>query len=84
MIGNEKKRLNWIVPIWLTTSHSIKSSSANVGALQLSKKCREMEVLGEQGDVDAVKEMMEEISDEFVAVRSALLDELAGVEQTTV
>ncbi len=65
-------------------AHSIKSSSANVGALQLSKKCREMEVLGEQGDVDAAKEMVEAINDEFVAVRAALLDELAGVEQTTV
>ena len=53
-------------------AHSLKSSSANMGALRLSALCKEVEMLGRSGTVGDAPNLRVEILQEFERVRQAL------------
>jgi HPt (histidine-containing phosphotransfer) domain-containing protein len=56
-------------------AHTLKSSSANVGALSLAEACRTLEADGRGGTVADVGERVAAIADRFAAARAALLAE---------
>ncbi|MFC3374330.1 Hpt domain-containing protein [Rugamonas sp. CCM 8940] len=53
-------------------AHSLKSSSANVGAEQLAQLCKELEQLGRDDTTDGAAVLLEQMEREFQAVRQAL------------
>ena len=55
------------VGLW-NAAHTFKSSSAILGALNLSEMCRVMEANGRAGDLEGAKELLDEIKDEFETV----------------
>lgn len=59
-------------------AHSLKSSSLNVGALELGELCRRLEQDALGGTVDAPVERAAEIRRAFEEARTALLEERAG------
>ena len=54
-------------------AHSLKSSSANLGALQLSDLCKKMESLGRAGSLDGAAGLMAQIDAAYSAVQKELL-----------
>jgi len=58
------------------TAHSLKSSSANLGARRLAALCRELEQRGKEGAVDTITGLVEQISTEYSSAQSGLLREL--------
>jgi two-component system sensor histidine kinase/response regulator len=63
--------------IW-KTAHSLKSSSANIGASDLSRMFRELEMKGQAGTISDAGETLRSILEEFGAVRTALREETRG------
>jgi HPt (histidine-containing phosphotransfer) domain-containing protein len=55
-------------------AHSIKSSSASLGALQFSSRARELEMIGKQGQLGVAQEQVEDLVAEYHLVRQALFD----------
>jgi HPt (histidine-containing phosphotransfer) domain-containing protein len=53
-------------------AHSLKSSSANVGADALAKVCRELEQLGRTDSTEGAARLLLEAEHEFQAVRRSL------------
>jgi len=53
-------------------AHSLKSSSANIGAEQLAALCKELELLGRQGNVDSANTLLAAAETELTRVRAAL------------
>jgi len=60
-----------------SAAHRLKSSSANVGAVQLSAQCKALEDAARNGSVDAPDTVAAAIDQEFAAVCGALQMELA-------
>ncbi|MDF1555010.1 MAG: response regulator [Deferrisomatales bacterium] len=58
-------------------AHSLKSSSANVGALGFSELCRKLEAVGRSGSLDAAGELLAEFDRCFEGVTGALCTLLA-------
>ncbi|NYT02022.1 MAG: PAS domain S-box protein [Methanosarcinales archaeon] len=56
----------------LREAHSLKSSSANMGALRLSELSRQLEVMGRSSRMEGAKEKVEELGPEFRRVEVAL------------
>ncbi|HCN68276.1 MAG TPA: hybrid sensor histidine kinase/response regulator, partial [Candidatus Accumulibacter sp.] len=54
------------------TAHALKSSSANVGAEQLSALCREIESLDRSGSVEATKALLTGVESQLPRVLAAL------------
>lgn len=50
------------------TAHSIKSSSAYLGALRLSDLCKELELLSQEPRLEAAKTVLAELQAEFARV----------------
>ncbi len=61
-----------------SAAHSLKSSSANMGALRLSALARSLETTAREGDVDAASAGFETMIPVFIATCSALRLELAA------
>jgi PAS domain S-box-containing protein len=59
-------------------AHNLKSSSANLGALQLSSFCKDLEILGRSGELQGAQELMEKAEAEFERVRTALESEISS------
>ena len=59
-------------------AHTLKSSSANVGARVLADLCRELEELGRSGSLDNSATKLSLLYDEYRRVDAALSDELKG------
>ena len=59
-------------------AHSLKSSSALVGASQLAALCKTMEEMGRSGSIDLAPEILEKTKGEYESVRNALMAELRG------
>ncbi|HEY0063858.1 MAG TPA: response regulator, partial [Telluria sp.] len=53
-------------------AHSLKSSSANVGAEKLAQMCKEMETLGRSDTTDGAARILIDMEHEFQAVRHSL------------
>lgn len=53
-------------------AHTMKSSSANVGAMHLSKLCFEIEKLGRAGTCDGAQSLVDEARRHFEEVSAAL------------
>ncbi|MGD9911645.1 Hpt domain-containing protein, partial [Methanothrix sp.] len=53
-------------------AHSMKSASANIGALRLSRICAEIEELVREARLDGVDEMLSALDEEFERVRREL------------
>lgn len=53
-------------------AHSLKSSSASVGALELSKMCQVLETMGRSGELDGVSEKFCLAATEYERVKAAL------------
>lgn len=53
-------------------AHSMKSASASIGALRLSRLCAEIEALGREARLDGVEEMLRDLDAEFERVRREL------------
>ncbi|VAX14498.1 hypothetical protein MNBD_GAMMA24-876 [hydrothermal vent metagenome] len=51
--------------MFIRNAHSIKSSSANVGALQLSLIAADLEIQGESGDISNASTLIERLKTEF-------------------
>ncbi len=52
--------------VFTRNAHTIKSSSANVGALQLSSIAADLEALGDSGDISNVSALIEQLKTEFI------------------
>ena len=53
-------------------AHSLKSNSAEFGAMALSSLCRELEELGKAGTFSSVDELLARVEAEFAQVKVAL------------
>ncbi len=60
------------------TAHSLKSSSANVGAMTLSQMCRELEMCCKQQTLENARELIAAIESEFTRARVILQKELVS------
>jgi len=58
----------------LRPAHTLKSSSANVGALGLAEQCRALEMDARAGSVPEMTARVEACAATFSAIRSELLD----------
>jgi len=64
-------------------AHSLKSSSANVGAKLMARYCEDLEAAGRRAEVDDARKILAKVEAEFVRVQGALATEteqLAGVK----
>lgn len=61
--------------------HSLKSSAANLGARRLVWMCEQVESMGEQGDVERVREFLPRLETEIEAATAALQGELNGPDE---
>jgi len=53
-------------------AHSLKSSSAYVGAIRLSALCKELEELGRSGSLEEAAEKVRDLTAEFLRAKAAL------------
>ncbi len=60
-------------------AHSLKSSSANVGAVRLAKLCASMEKDGRGGDISTIVKNVDRVRAEYAIVIHELLEEKTGV-----
>ncbi|HNX39629.1 MAG TPA: Hpt domain-containing protein [Methanothrix sp.] len=60
----------------LTAAHSLKSSSAYVGAMRLSAMAKELELMGRANALDGAAEKAQRLNAEFSRVMSALRAEI--------
>ncbi len=65
-------------------AHSVKSTSANVGALRLARTCKELELLVLTSGVDAAERLLDAAEEEFERVSLALNAQIAQGEQDEV
>jgi HPt (histidine-containing phosphotransfer) domain-containing protein len=56
-------------------AHTLKSSSANLGAVTLSNLARELEMIGRNGSTDGSRPRLTKLENEYERVRQALLQE---------
>ena len=64
------------------SAHSLKSSSANLGATRLSAMCRKLEYIGRGGSTMHAETLLEDFESEYERVRVALLAEkVRGAEE---
>jgi PAS domain S-box-containing protein len=62
------------------TAHSLKSSSATLGALRLAALCKEVEAMGRTNALNGVASLWESIEAEYTLVQDALTAELHQVK----
>lgn len=55
-------------------AHTLKSCSANMGAKRLASLCKQLEVVGQDSELDPAAELLAGIEREFEVVRQALAD----------
>jgi HPt (histidine-containing phosphotransfer) domain-containing protein len=57
-------------------AHSLKSSSAYVGAMRLSALAKELELMGRSNSLEGAKELAQKLKNEFMLVMTALEEEI--------
>ncbi len=60
-------------------AHSLKSSSANLGAVSMAAVCKKLEEMGREGRTDAAKALTGRIESEYKLASTALTDELGRI-----
>ena len=60
-------------------AHSLKSSSANLGAVSMAAMCKKLEDMGRDGRTDAAKALIGRIESEYKLASAALADELERI-----
>ncbi|RLJ16013.1 hypothetical protein DJ031_17155 [bacterium endosymbiont of Escarpia laminata] len=63
------------------TAHSLKSSSANLGAMQLTAICKELEAIGREGKIQKAQPLMESLKIEYQKVEMELLANLVKTDE---
>jgi PAS domain S-box-containing protein len=63
------------------TAHSLKSSSANVGATTLSQQCAALEAAGHSGNLELARETYAKLAAEHARVQTALKAELGALSK---
>ncbi|MFB3763716.1 MAG: Hpt domain-containing protein [Methanotrichaceae archaeon] len=58
------------------SAHSLKSSSAYVGAMGLSAMSKDLEIMGRSGSLEGVKSKIEALTAEYSRVKAALEEEI--------
>ena len=68
------------------SAHSLKSTSANLGAMSLAELCRELEALGRQDRTDGADKILQEIEQvhplvcqQLIAVRDGSANDIPQV-----
>ncbi len=61
-------------------AHSFKSSSANLGAMNLALRCKDLEAMGRAEDLEKAEAMLAEIEAEYQEVQAALAQECGGLQ----
>lgn len=56
------------------TAHSIKSSSASLGAFAYAALARELEMLGKSGDLSTAHDKVDQLVAQYLPVRNALME----------
>jgi HPt (histidine-containing phosphotransfer) domain-containing protein len=59
-------------------AHTLKSSSAQLGAAKLSALCKEIEALGRAQSTDRIEDLLRELATELERAREALAAEQLG------
>ena len=54
-------------------SHTLKSSSASLGALQLAERCAEIETMARTGQTDGLDALLDNMLDQIAQVRLAIM-----------
>jgi CheY-like chemotaxis protein/HPt (histidine-containing phosphotransfer) domain-containing protein len=65
-------------------AHTLKGSSANIGARRLARLCEDLELLGRSGELGRAPGVLTELEAEFDRVRAALRAEMAKVADEVV
>ncbi len=60
-------------------AHSLKTASANLGAVELSVICKELEDLGHHKQSEAARELLDDLEESFQKTLDALLVELENI-----
>ena len=60
-------------------AHSLKSSSATLGALRLAALCKEAEAMGRANDLEGMTALWDQLEAEYEVVQEALTAELTQV-----
>jgi HPt (histidine-containing phosphotransfer) domain-containing protein len=63
-------------------AHSLKSSSAYIGAMRLSTLAKEMEMMGRTNSLNGAKEKAKMLKEEFSLVMEAILAEIQMTDQS--
>ena len=58
------------------SAHSLKSSSAYVGAMGLSTMSKDLEMMGRSGSLEGVERKIEALTEEYARVKAALEKEI--------
>jgi HPt (histidine-containing phosphotransfer) domain-containing protein len=61
-------------------AHSLKGLSGNLGAMAMMNISQELQVLGQQGNLAGVEELLDRVDSEFQAVRQTLEAEYLQTE----
>lgn len=64
--------------VLVRATHTLKSTSANLGAISLSTLCKDLEAMAKSGVTDRAEELIRMIEQEYSSVRVALSGELQG------
>ncbi len=56
------------------TSHTLKSSSASIGALALAQRCATIENMARLGETEGLGPLLDDMLEQIAMVRQALLD----------
>lgn len=56
-------------------AHGFKSSSANVGAMELAALCKELEISGRNSTLDNIDAVFKRLEQEYQQVEKALIQE---------
>jgi HPt (histidine-containing phosphotransfer) domain-containing protein len=63
------------------TAHTMKSSSAHLGALEMSSLCQQLQVAGRQGDLSGTPDLAQRLAEEFVRVCAAIEKESIALQE---
>ena len=58
--------------LFTRSAHTLKSSSANVGAMNLSEMSKELEMSGNNGNMKKAPEKVKKVEKEYASVKEAL------------